>query len=505
MATCKWLLFSLSCLTIVLNQHLALGVLIQVPNENGNLSDYLCGTQSIISGTILELNPKITHTISRQFCLWQNRENVTVQSSQEEAMAVVRCDMGTGYSQSGFGFVEMTDLTLRNIRFENCGGMMQNASLFAEVNTAPRRAININQHAVLFLSQCNGVNIENVAFSNYRGYAIYAINLVGQNLFQGVTVTESYAYRNKTRLLDGSDLTYSGSGVFLHFSNHSTPVDTTIDILNSNFTNNYNIYPEKFIRSLEETRLQNQRQDFPLHGAGGLTVHFEQQNRLVMVHVENAIFANNSGTAGAGGKIINRDTLYNSNITFTGCTFINNSVFGIFAGSGLELVFIFSYSKLSQVRSTKGTISTTASIEHSTFQENLGEIGAAIAIFTEAQDIGPIRVNLKHIKFIDNEATIDGDCIIIESENAATYSEKRPNITLESITVQHSGRKNDLDTTAALSFNNIFVTISGTRENPSIISKKKNGALKLFNTYIIRIVNYCKISQVFKFEYQNVN
>lgn len=482
----KWLLFSLPCLTIVLNQHLALGVLIQVPNENGNLSDYLCGPQSIINGTILELNPEITHTISRQSCLWQNGDSVTVQSSQEGAMAVVRCDMGTGYSQSGFGFVEMTGLALRNIRFENCGGTMHNASLFAEVNTAPRQAINIKQHAVLFLSQCNGVNIENVAFSNYRGYAIYAINLVGQNLLQGVTVTESYAYRNETRSLDGRDLTYSGSGIFLQFSNHSTPVDTTVDILNSNFTNNFNIYPESFIYSLEDTRLQNQPQDFPLHGAGGLTVHFEQQNRLVMVHVEDSLFVNNSGTAGGGGKIVNRDTIYNSNITFTGCTFTSNSIFRyskIFAGSGLELLFVFSYSKLSQVDSTKGTISTTASIEHSTFQENLGEVGAAIAVFTEAQDIAPIKVNLKHIKFIDNEATIDGDCIIIESENAATYSEKRPNITLESITVQHSGRKNDLDTTAALSFNNIFVTISGTRENPSFISNGENGALKLFNTY----------------------
>jgi predicted outer membrane repeat protein len=491
---CKRLLFSLSCLTVLvlLNQHLTLGALIQVPNENGNLSDYLCGTQSIISGTVLELNPEITHTISQQFCLWQNRENITVQSSQEGAMAIVRCDINasTEYTQSGFGFVEMSSLTLRNIRFENCGGIMENADLFADANTAPRRAINIKQHAVLFMSRCNGVNIENVAFSNYRGYAIYAINLVGQNLLQGVTVTESYAYRNETKSLDGNDLKYSGSGIFLHFSNESTQsrpkINTVVNLLNSNFTNNFNIYPESFIKSLEETRLQNQPPDFPFHGAGGLTLHFEQQDRLVMVHVEDSHFINNSGTAGGGGKIVTRDTLHNSNIIFTGCTFISNSIYRyskVFAGSGLEIHFVFSYSKLSQVRWTNGSVSTTASIEHSIFQENLGEIGAAISMFTEAQDIAPIKVNLKHVKFIDNEATIDGDCIIIESENAATYSEKRPNITLESITVQHSGRENDLDTTAALSFNNIFVTINGTKENPSIISNGKNGALKLFNTY----------------------
>ena len=481
----KGLIFSLFFLSLM-SLHQAEAGEIQIPNLIGNLSDYLCGAHSsmVINGTVLKLNPEITHMITRQFCLWQNRENVTVQSSQDGIVATIQCD-GTEYSQSGFGFVKMVDLTLRNIRFENCGGMMQDADLFAEAKTAP---INSNQHAVLLLSHCKDVNIEDVAFTNYRGYAIYAINLIGNNILQGVTVNESYAYRNATRSLDGDDLMYSGSGAFFHFSDESmlSQINTDVYILNSNFINNFNIYPEIFIRSLQESRLQNQPQDFPLHGAGGLTVHFEQQNRTVMVHVENTFFANNSGSAGGGGKIVTRDTLHKSIITFNGCTFVNNSVYkysNFFMGSGLELLFVFSYSKLSQVRKTAGNPNMTTRIENSTFQKNSGETGGAIAIFTEAQDIAPIKIHLKYVKFIDNEATIDGDCIIIESENAATYSEIRPNITLESITVHHSGRENDLDTTAALSFNNIFVTINGTKQNATIISNGKNGALKLFNTY----------------------
>ena len=484
----KGLLFSLFFLVLVsLDLHLTGAEVIQVPNQNGNLGDYLCGTESIISGTILELNPEITHTISRQFCLWQNRENVTVQSSQEGTKAVVHCD-GTEYSQSGFGFVEMVSITLRNIRFENCGGIMQDASSFTEANTAPRRAINSNQHAVLFLSRCKDISIENVAFSNYRGYAIYAVNLIGQNLFQGVTVTESYAYQNATRSFDDSDLTYSGSGIFFHFGNDSRLFNTNtyVAIMNATLSNNFNIYPEYFIRELQETIFQNENEDIPPHGAGGLTVYFEQQNRQVMVHVENTLFANNSGSAGAGAKIVTRDTIHNSNITFTRCTFVNNSVYEysvLFAGGGLELLFLFSYSKLAQVRRTAGNLTTAIRIENSEFRENFGQIGAAMAILTEPQDIASIRMDLKYVQFIDNEATADGDCILVESQNAGTYSEERPKMTLESITVHHRGRKNDLDTTAALSFNNIFVTINGTKENPTIISNGKNGALKLFNTY----------------------
>ena len=464
---------------------------IQIPNPTGNLSDYLCGTQSsnIINGTVLTLDPEITHTISRQFCLWQNREGITMQSSQEGTVATIQCD-GTEYSQSGFGFLEMVNLTLRNIRFENCGGMMQDADRFAEPNTAPRRAINSNQHAILFLSRCRDVKIENVIFTNYRGYAIYAINLIGNNnILQGVTVTGSYAYQNATILsFGGRDLTYSGSGIFFHFSNELTSFEmrTYVTIRNTTLSNNFNVYPEYFIRELQETIFQNEQEDFPPHGAGGLTVYFQQQNQQVMIQAENTHFINNSGSAGAGAKMVMQDTLHRSSITFFECSFVNNSVYKysiLFAGGGLELLFLFSYSKLQQVRRTAGTLNTTLRIENSEFRENFGETGAAIAVLTEPQDISPIKIELRYVRFIDNEATFDGDCILIESQNAATYSEKRPNITLESITVYHRGRENDLDATAALSFNNIFVTINGTKENPTTISNGKNGGLKLFNTY----------------------
>ena len=485
----KGQIFSLFLLALM-SLHQAEAGEIQIPNPTGNLSDYLCGTQSstIINGTLLNLNPAVTHMISRQVCLWQDRENVTVQSSQDGTKVTIRCD-GTEYSQSGFGFVGMVNLILKNIRFENCGGKMQDADLFAEANTAPRRAINSNQHAVLFLSRCKDVNIEKVAFTNYRGYAIYAINLIGNNILQGVTVTESYAYRNATMLsFVGRDLTYSGSGIFFHFSNKSTlfEMNTYVTVRNTTLSNNFNIYPEYFIRELQETIFQNERGDFPPHGAGGLTVYFQQQNRQVILHAENTHLINNSGSAGAGAKIVTQDTIHRSNIIFTGCTFVNNSVYKysvLFAGGGLELLVLFSYSGLSQVKRTAGTLNTTLTIENSEFRENFGEIGAAIAVLTEPQDISPIRIDLRYVRFIDNEATFDGDCILVESQNAATYSEKRPNITLESVTVQHSGRENDLDTTAALSFNNIFVIINGTKENPTIISNGKNGALKLFNTY----------------------
>ena len=327
------------------------GPVLLVPSQNGDLNDYLCGTlsSSITSGLTLELNPDEIHTISGRSCLWQNKESITVQSSGDKA-ATIWCD-GSDYTQTGFGFVNVSHFILRNLRFENCGGDLQNTSTFAPLGTSPRRAVDNSQHAVLFFSRCLDITLDSILFTNYRGYAIYALNLIGSNSFYEVTVKDSFSYINETRSSNRSDLMYSGSGAFFHFSD-DLPVletDTGITIVNSTFSNNFNIYPDFLLQSQQETRLQNQRGDFPLHGAGGMTVHLIQQCRKVTVYIEHTDFINNSGSAGGGSKIISRNTIGHSDIFFAFCRFVNNSVYkysSFFPGSGLEVLFIFSYSEL---------------------------------------------------------------------------------------------------------------------------------------------------------------
>lgn len=459
-------------------------------NQPDELNDYLCGSVSslVTNGTTLELNSDVIHVIMPgQSCLWQNKGNIIVRGSGDR-QATVSCN-GSEYTQTGFGFIEMA-LTIRNVRFENCGGVVnQNTTaLFAPNNTSPRTAINSNQHAVMFFSRCWNVTIEKVTMSNYRGYAIYAINLVGSNLFREVTVMDSYAFINENRSSSENDLTYSGSGMFLYFSDDAPILqeNTAITIEKSTFFENFNIYPDFLLNSLLESRLQNQPGDFPLHGSGGLTIHFEQQKRTVFVNVSDTNFTNNGGSTGGGSLVVSRNTVDKSKVLFSRCLFANNfnrpSIY--FPGVGLQLFYVFSYNKLPNItKTTTNVFGSSAIIENSEFRENTGEVGAAVAMYIEAQNVSSIKIDLKSVHFVDNEATIDGDCIFVESENAGTYSELRPSLKLESITVFHSGRKNDLDSTAALSFNNIFVTIKGTSQNPSIISNGKNGGLKLFNTY----------------------
>ena len=477
-------------LSLSLHQVWAAGGVIINISQPGDLNNYLCGAQSslVTNETTLELSEDIGHEISRSYCLWQNKVDITLQSSGN-GEATVRCN-GLEYSQTGFVFIDINRITFRNIKFENCGGIVENASGFAPLDTGPGSAVNSRQHAVLFLSRCRDVTIENVTFTQYRGYAIYAFNIAGSSRLENVAITDSYAYVNKTRLSAEEDqLKYSGSGAFFHFDDESiiNPI-TSVRILNSSFTNNFNLYPDYLIHHLMESRLQNQQEEFPIFGAGGLTVHFQQQNRYVSVEIRDTDFVNNSGSAGGGVKIVSRNTIDRSAVMISGCKFTNNSVYKyshFFAGGGLALDFVFYYSKLVSKDKTAEKPQATCTIEDSDFEGNTGKIGAGIAMFTEAQSVSQIVVNLNNVRFVNNEATEDGDCINVESENSATYSEIRPQLTLESISVVHTGRENDLDSSAALSFNNIFVTINGTEQNPSKISNGKNGGLKLFNTYAI--------------------
>ena len=472
---------------------------ITIPNRYGNLSNYLCGNLSlaITNGTTLELNPYEQHIVSGQSCVWQNRHHFTVQSSGP-SVATIQC-IGDDLSRGMFGFVQASDIRLRNLRFENCGGIIQSTGTeghtesepFVPINTSSAYALSHNQQAVLFLSHCTDVTIDNVTFINYSGYAIYAINLFGDTTLQQVTVTNSFAFENNMTSWNGTDLTYSGSGIYFQFINKTLPsvtsTNSNVTMTNCTISNNFNIYPDIFLKSLLETRLQDQPGDFPLYGAGGLTVHFEQSQHKAQLYVENTNFTNNGGSAGGGAYITTQNTLDNSDIIFTGCAFVKNRVHedsSYFEGAGIKLSFIFYFPLLFQVSKYAGTTKANITVMNSIFQSHSTKAGAAMAIFTEAQNISIIKVDLKNITFIDNEATIDGDCITAKSEDSAYFSEAGFRINLESIQVLHKhSSHSDLDKSAALSFTNIdFVDVSGTDENPTIISNGNNGAVKAFNT-----------------------
>ena len=487
---------ALTCyLTILLVMVTAQENTITIP-DSYELVDYVCGDQQwqITNDTTITLDAAVEHVIpSKQlFCVVQDKWNVTLQSSSEKEVAVIRCD-GDNVTQSGFGFVGVSSLTVRNVRFENCGGIIRN-STFVSSNTSPENKIENMQHAVLFLSNCTNVQVENVIIDSYRGYAIFAVNVFGEVRIRRSNITNSFAFMKQMMSSSRNDLIESGSGILFHFNdkaeeNSTALLNSRIHITNfTTITNNFNIYPEPLLRSIRAVRLQNQERNFPIPGAGGLSVHFEQHKFRVELFVEDTEISNNGGSVSGGIQVFSRNTIDNADVKFNRCIFRNNTVHdfsGYIGGGGLQLIFIYSYFDLSVVNATAGTPKAAFTIENTDFISHYGILGAAITIFNEPQNVRPISIKLSNTSFIDNEATVDGDCILVRNERSAYYRGEELELILEGIQVEHNGRSSTLDTSSALSFVNVdFIRISGSKDKPGLFSNGNNGALKAYDSYI---------------------
>ena len=291
---------------------------------------------------------------------------------------------------------------------------------------------------------CTNVSITNVTFNSYRGYAIYAINVFGDTKLRHITITNSYAFLHGIRSTNRTDLLESGSGVYLHFVDMETPLPTSyciIDITDdSKISNNWNVYPTFLLENLHSIRLQNQPEDFPLSGGAALSVHLEQSHFKVKLDIDNMETRNSMASTAGSMKIISRNTINNFDMNVTRCAFIGSGIFkysNYFEGAGIQMFFDFSFDKLRDITETAGVEKASITICDSAFERNTARVGAAMAIFSEAQNVSDIEVNLKSILFIENEASDDGDCIVAQCEQSTYYQAKDLVLTLESIGQQH--------------------------------------------------------------------
>lgn len=204
--------------------------IISVPSTEPKSSvyDYFCGNHSsqIVDNTVVEINATMVHYLSQQqFCVLRNLENITIQSSGEKE-ATIRCNGGSGTDelmQSGIGFLGIRNLTLRHIRFENCGGVIKNTPESYEFEdlappfSSPFSAINDQQQAVLLLSNCTDVTLDRVTIESYRGYAIFTVNLYDTITLHTVMVNNSFAAIKGKISSIRSDMAESGSGIYFYF------------------------------------------------------------------------------------------------------------------------------------------------------------------------------------------------------------------------------------------------------------------------------------------------
>ena len=257
--------------------------------------------------SILHLSSSSPHTLlPGHCCLVAHLSNVTITSddSDNTSTAHIICHNVTGPT-TGLGFIDMTHLTLHNLHFSHCGGIVSSESL-SSINES-RIFFPPGQTAVLLFNHCHHLAIHGVSIDGqYYGYAVIAVNVYGKVVMSDVAVTNSMVC---TDSMGNSSIMCSGSGMLfmlIETVNSNIEKDNSVDhdtSYNFTFLNSVTISNSinhgAFANVNPIALLQYGSGRVAVFGAGGLTVIFSEGGYLNgQFAVQSGSMRNNQGISG---------------------------------------------------------------------------------------------------------------------------------------------------------------------------------------------------------------
>ena len=140
------------------------------------LQKCLCGNGSALIGnnTIFFLSSDIIHYIEYgPICIIGNIHNLTITSDHHEYMAYISCTTDRSLNGRAFGFFNISGLTMHNLYFKNCGGLIYSTETSTIIDS--RIYFQHNETAALLISLCKNLTMKRVSFlGEYTGYALIA-------------------------------------------------------------------------------------------------------------------------------------------------------------------------------------------------------------------------------------------------------------------------------------------------------------------------------------------
>ena len=249
------------------------------------------------------------------YCTVQNINNLTVQGVNGNS--TIRC-VPVGTPGSGFGFINITNLLLANVRFDGCGGVIPSTAITNFNNTHPQ--LLYKQRAVLMFNLCNNVTIREVNIDNkYFGYAILILNPFGTFEVVSTIVSEGQG-----GILCSDDTTLCpGSGIAAIFKNRGKSADSEnnaqVTIKETKLQVNFNKIPN--IPTLSSLR-EYEACQLPVVGAAGLTVIFTQTDYIAnFTTTQSTISDFNYGSVAGGMLIFFLNGMEKSHVSITNTSF----------------------------------------------------------------------------------------------------------------------------------------------------------------------------------------
>ena len=313
-------------------------------NSSEELLQWLCNSSLNDSSVIVFSKASYTLNVSTSFCIIQNLTNITLRSMTGHSS--IKCTS----KSAGFGFVNITNITVTGIGFNGCGTTLTEEAVVLINDTHPH--IGYLQKAVLLFNHCHNINISHVTISYYNGYAIMIMNPIGYSTLYGVIVIYGRGSYHESCLHDDT-FSCAGSGIMCVFKDTRViPKYSTVkvELINSVVNYSFNMIPG--IPPLED--IGPSICYLPLIGAAGLSLLFNQSYKVTFLCGGGKTSLGNTctldfchGTVAGNMLILYTNGMYNSQAIIAHSLFIHgflikwrNTEMGQVIGSGITVLSV---------------------------------------------------------------------------------------------------------------------------------------------------------------------
>ena len=305
----------------------------------------------------------------------------------------IHCSL-SGNESAGYRFRNVTNLTLSNLSFINCG------ILNPVIDKATQLQGTMPLLSAIWIYSCENVMLTNIKVRNSTGTGIILLDTIGR-----VEITnssfETSNFHNEYNIAYGIYVKFSSDyvredKVYENCSRHCTFVFHNDSFINNSVPS----YHNPRVYTLYRTNLNEQ---FGL--GGGLTFHFEDNDSWYtekVINITNCKFKNNTGHHGGGMTLNFTKSTSGNNVTITQCNFTNNT--GDFGG-GLSLFFS---------DSSHNNFVLLSNVE---FSKNCAKMGGGAMEFgfhfQQKRRPEPNNVTLRNCRVVENQAHYYGGGTIL--------------------------------------------------------------------------------------------
>ena len=421
-------------------------------DDSYRLQQLMCGNVSLANDAVVELNSSIVHQLHwSNFCILENHYSLVLKGDNPNTQAVVQCEATIAGNRCGFGFYNLTSLTIEYVSFKNFGCHLSTLDprLFKLISSKNGPQIPQVSAATMLIIQSEVV-FKSLKITSYQGFAVIGANLIQGSTFTTLTVSDSLSSF------------YNGSGILIYFSDNGK-MAAELTILNSKFENN-SITPISC--------KPNDRIDFNfIRFAAGLTIIYGQQNYSANVMISESHFTLNSGVFVGAVSIMHVNSQLSSATFITGTSFQENAACCCCNGTALSLYFF------QNTRNDKSFTTSPLNIIDTNFQRHNGDYhnpnstSGVIWIGVNSRRYMEIVFTFARVNFTENAILSTGSCMNVNSHQF----EHNVNILLIDVKAESNFLHQQINTTDGQGFGSLFafigikhILVSGSKQRGSL-------------------------------------